>query len=342
MGGRLHPHVAAVRSAVRADLRALIAGAVPGAIPGVTTVLVACSGGADSTALAAAVAFEAPRLGLHAAAVTVDHGLQPGSAQRAAELVERFRGLGLQPCRVATVEVRADGSGPEAAARAARYAALDATADALTADAVLLGHTADDQAETVLLGLARGSGVRSLAGMRPVTGRYRRPLLGLGRDVTAGACAAEDLPVWDDPHNSEHRFRRVRVRETVLPVLERELGPGVAAALARTAAQATADADALDALAGAELDRLTAGGATAGLAADALAALPTAIGSRVLRSWLLAAGAPATDLGYAHVLAVGGLVTSWHGQAWVGIPGGLRVTRRDGRLRVVRAPAVAG
>ena len=343
MGGRLDPRVAAVRSAVRADLHALIAG-LAGSAAGPTdkTVLVACSGGADSTALAAAVAFEAPRLGLRAGAVTVDHGLQPGSADRAAGLVVRLRGMGLEPSTVVIVEVPVGTAGPEAAARIARYAVLDDAADALEACAVLLGHTADDQAETVLLGLARGSGVRSLAGMRAVNGRYRRPLLGLGRDVTVGACAAQDLPVWTDPHNSDPRFARVRVRNTVLPVLERELGPGIAAALTRTAEQARADADALDALAAAELTRLTSDRPGTELPVDALAVLPPAIGSRVVRSWLLAAGAPATDLGYRHVLAVTGLVSSWHGQRWVELPGGLRVTRRDGRLRVAHEPPVAG
>lgn len=344
MGGRLDPQVAAVRCAVRADLRALIADLGPA---GGRTVLVACSGGADSTALAAAVAFEAPRLGLRAGAVTVDHGLQSGSAARADNLVVRLRGMGLEPTSAVRVEVVSGTLGPEAAARSARYAALDAVAAALDACAVLLAHTADDQAETVLLGLARGSGLRSLAGMRGVNGRYRRPLLGLSRDVTTRACAAQDLPVWIDPHNSDARFARVRVRDTVLPTLERELGPGVTAALARTAEQARADADALDALAAAELTRLV-GTSTAAergeleLPAYAIAELPTAIGSRVVRSWLITAGAPATDLSYRHVLAVIELVTSWHGQAWAELPGGLRVTRRDGRLRVGSTPAVAG
>ncbi len=354
MGGRLDPRVAAVRSAVRADLRALMAdrsdrdGTTTTTTP---TILVACSGGADSTALAAAVAFEAPRLGLRAAAVTVDHGLQSGSAERANSLVLRLRAMGLEPSRVVTVEVPVSVHGPEGAARTARYAALDSVADAIDACAVLLGHTCDDQAETVLLGLARGSGVRSLAGMRGVNGRYRRPLLGLGRAVTAGACAASDLPVWSDPHNSDPHFARVRVRDTVMPMLERELGPGIAAALARTAELARADADALDILAVAELTRLTVGaptsewtvnGSAADLPVDGVAGLPPAIASRVLRSWLVAAGAPATDLTYRHVLAVTGLVSSWRGQRWVELPGGLRVTRRDGMLRVATGPAVAG
>jgi len=363
MGGRLAPSVAAVRSAVRADLQALLADLKRADLeradlgPAARTVLVACSGGPDSTALAAAVAFEAPRLGLRAGAVTVDHDLQSGSAERAADLVTRLRGMGLEPSRAATVVVPSGAGGPEAAARTARYAALADTADALGAAAVLLGHTADDQAETVLLGLARGSGVRSLAGMRAVNGRYRRPLLGLGRDVTAAACAAEELPIWTDPHNSDPRFARVRVRDTVLPLLERELGPGIAAALVRTAEQARMDADALDTLAAAELARLTlnqhplhqhpsqqrmSDRPVPTLPVDALAALAPAIGSRLVRSWLLTAGAPATDLGYQHVLAVLELVWSWHGQLWIDVPGGLRVRRRDGMLRVASESAVAG
>ncbi len=155
MGGALPPPVAAVRNAVRASL----AGLMPGDL-----VLAACSGGQDSLALAAALAFVAPRAGLRAGAVTVDHGLQEGSAEHAARLMPTLSGLGLDPVLVATVAVAGPG-GPEAAARTARYAALEKTAADVGAAAVLLGHTLDDQAETVLLGLARGSGPRSLAGM---------------------------------------------------------------------------------------------------------------------------------------------------------------------------------
>jgi len=370
MGGRLDPSIAAVRSAVRADLQALLAdlrssaelgsvelgsagrgsagrGSAGRGSAGPLTVLVACSGGADSTALAAAVAFEAPRLGVRAGAVTIDHDLQPGSAERAADLVTRMRGMGLEPSRAVTVVVPGAAGGPEAAARTARYAALAETADSLDACAVLLGHTADDQAETVLLGLARGSGIRSLAGMRAVNGRYRRPLLGLGRDVTTAACDADGLPIWTDPHNHDPRFTRVRVRHTVLPMLERELGPGIATALARTAEQARVDADALDVLAAVELTRLTSHQPTTdrpmpGLPVEALAILPPAIGTRLVRSWLLGAGAPSTDLGYQHVLAVLDLVRSWHGQRWIDVPGGLRVGRRDGMLGVAHRSAVAG
>ena len=234
-----HPAVAAVRSAVRRSL----ADVDPGSV-----VLVACSGGSDSCALAAATAFEASRAGWTTAAVTVDHGLQPGSDEQAARVAAFLRGLGFDPVEVAAVSVGGPG-GPEAAAREARYAALDDAATRLGAAVVLLGHTRDDQAETVLLGLARGSGARSLSGMpeRARRGLYRRPLLGLDRSVTRAACAALDLAVWDDPHNADPAYARVRVRREVLPVLERELGPGISAALARTAELLRDDADALDA-----------------------------------------------------------------------------------------------
>ena len=161
------PALAAVRSAVRAVLSSH------------PCVLVACSGGADSLALAAAVAFEAPRAGVRAGLVTVDHGLQPGSAAVAAQVAGLGYELGLDPVEIVPVTVGRTG-GVEAAARDARYAALDAAASALGA-AVLLGHTLDDQAETVLLGLGRGSGPRSIAGMRVIDGHYLRPLLGLRR-----------------------------------------------------------------------------------------------------------------------------------------------------------------
>ena len=208
-------------------------------------VLVALSGGPDSLALAAATAFEARG---RAGAVIVDHGLQDGSAATAERAAEQARALGLDPVRVVRVQVGTDG-GPEAAARTARYEALDAVAGELGAAAVLLGHTLDDQAETVLLGLARGSGAASLQGMAPEAGLYRRPLLGIRRQTTVQACADAGLEPWDDPQNADPGFTRVRVRQTVMPLLETELGPGVAEALARTAEQLREDSEALDAFA---------------------------------------------------------------------------------------------
>jgi tRNA(Ile)-lysidine synthase len=317
-----HPAVAEVRTAVRAGLTGL----APGDL-----VLVACSGGADSLALAAALAFAAPRLQLRAGGVTVDHGLQSGSAERARAVARGLTGLGLDPvlCPTVTVARPDDDSylGPEAAARAARYDALDAAAAQTGAVAILLGHTLDDQAETVLLGLARGSGARSLAGMPAQRGRYRRPLLPVHRATTRAACAALDLPVWDDPHNADPRFARSRVRHEVLPVLESVLGPGVAEALARTAGQLRDDADLLDAQA-----------AAADQAADVgqLAALPPAIRTRVLHRAAVAAGCPAGSLTAGHVRRLDALVTGWRGQRWVDLPGGVRGFRRDGQVRFTR------
>jgi tRNA(Ile)-lysidine synthase len=308
--------VAEVRSAVRACLSDLAAGDL---------VLVACSGGADSVALAAAAAFAAPRLGLRAGGVTVDHGLQPGSAERAGKVTALLSGLGLDPVRAATVTVppAATAAGPEAAARRARYAALDVAAKEYGAVAVLLGHTLDDQAETVLLGLARGSGSRSLAGMPARRGPYRRPLLTVRRATTAAACAELGLVPWQDPHNRDYRFARARVRHQALPVLEAALGPGVTEALARTAAQLRADAECLDDLAFAESGQLDA---------DRLSALPQAIRARVLRDAAILAGCPHGALTAGHVDRIDALVTAWRGQRWVDLPGGVRARRRDGQV----------
>jgi tRNA(Ile)-lysidine synthase len=317
MGGGLSPAVAAIRQAVRASL----AEVPPGELA-----LVACSGGADSLALAAALAFTAPRAGLRAGAVTVDHGLQAGSAARAAALAGTLGELGLDPVRVATVTVDGPG-GLEAAARVARYGALEKAAADLGAAVVLLGHTLDDQAETVLLGLGRGSGARSLAGMPPRRGLFARPLLGVRREVTAAACAALGLVPWADPHNADRRFARVRVRLDALPALEAALGPGVAEALARTAAQLRDDAEVLEEIAGTERSR-----GAAPLSARSLAGLPDAVRTRVLRSAALAAGCPATALTAAHVARISELVINWHGQRWIDLPGGVRACRRSGQV----------
>ena len=194
--------------------------------------LVACSGGADSLALAFAAHRVATRLGRPVGAAVVDHGLQPGSAAVAVRARDQLSELGLSPVRVLPIQIDpTDRSGPEGAARAARYAALDAEAAADQAT-VLLGHTLDDQAETVLLGLARGSGTRSLAGMAARSGRLLRPLLGLRRSVTQQACYELGLEAWTDPQNADRQFSRVRVRHSVLPTIEAELGPGIAEALA--------------------------------------------------------------------------------------------------------------
>ena len=240
-------------------------------------------------------------------------------------------GLGYDDVTVTTVEVDQTATvGPEAAARQARYQALDAEARARSAT-VLLGHTLDDQAETVLLGLARGSGGRSLAGMAPRAGHLLRPFLHLRRGTTEQACAELGLDPWQDPHNTDRRFTRVRVRETVLPTLETELGPGVAEALARTAELLRDDTELLDRLA-AEAYRTAEGlGGTDTLDCAALESQPPALRRRILRLWLLAHGIG--DLTLRHIGAVESLVIDWHGQKSIQVPGAT-VTRNAGRLSV--------
>ena len=191
--------------------------------------------------------------------MTVDHGLQDGSTERAAAVVEQMAALGADETMSVRVRVDAPGVGPEAAAREARYAALGQAAASLDTHVVLLGHTLDDQAETVLMGLTRGSGGRSLSGMRRAYDDYRRPLLDVTRAQTEAACRAEGITWWDDPHNDDPRFLRSRVRRTVMPLLEQELGPGVATTLARTADQLRADMEALDDLAEALLAQTRTG-----------------------------------------------------------------------------------
>jgi tRNA(Ile)-lysidine synthase len=325
-----HPAVAEVRLAVRRCLSG--AGLAPGDL-----VLAACSGGADSLALASALAFEAPRLGLRCGGVTVDHGLQPGSDERARKVTKTLEGMDLQPVENVAVDVARPGEpgypGPEAAARAARYAALRRSAGACGAVAVLLAHTMDDQAETVLLGLARGSGARSLAGMPERTGPFLRPLLGVARATTRAACAAQGLEPWDDPQNADPAFARARVRHRLLPALEAELGPGVTEALARSARLLRADADLLDELADNELERVAPAGPGHQLPLDALAALPEAIRSRLLRNAAIAAGCPPGALTARHVAGLEALVTGWRGQRWTDLPGGIRARRRYGKLQ---------
>lgn len=298
----------------RAGVRDVLRGLPDGA-----PVVVGVSGGADSLALAACTAFVADRDGHDARAVVVDHGLQPGSGGVAARAVEQVRGLGVA-AEVVTVAVGTEG-GPEASAREARRAAL---LEAAGPDGVvLLAHTLDDQAETVLLGLGRGSGPRSLAGMAARSGPWRRPFLGLRRADTEAVCAAHDLLWWADPHNADPAHRRARVRHEVLPLLEDVLGGGVAAALARTADRLRDDTDLLDRLA-AEVDD----------PADTavLAALHPALRSRVLHRLALEAGATPGELTAAHVAALDRLVTQWHGQARVELPGRVSVRRVEGRL----------
>ncbi|HEY9293655.1 MAG TPA: tRNA lysidine(34) synthetase TilS [Microlunatus sp.] len=307
--------------------------------------VVGVSGGADSLALAFAVGYVGRQQQLSHAAVTVDHGLQDGSADRAQRVHDQLVGLGFTDIAIRRVEVP-QRSGPEADARTARYRVLDAEAAQRDAD-LYLGHTLDDQAETVLLGLARGSGTRSLAGIAPRSGRKIRPLLGVRRAATRACCTELGLEVWDDPHNTDPRFTRSRLRQRLLPVLEDDLGPGVAEALARTAELARVDADLLDRLAedlyqatrigedDSDLDPdespcRESSSSTPGLDCSILATADPALRGRVIKRWLGDCGA--TDISQRHVRAVELLIIDWHGQREVQLPG-VAVHRRCGVLR---------
>ncbi len=346
------PAVAAVRRAVRQSLSA-----APALRAG-SAVVVACSGGADSLALVGAATFVADRLGFPLHGVTVDHGVQPGSAAQAARALEGMVALGIpeQCAHLATVSVTGPG-GPEAAARSARYAALSQLAQQVGAGAVLLGHTLDDQAETVLLGLAWGSGARSLAGMMAVSGLYRRPFLGLSRRLVHQAAALlvshteldPQLYPWHDPQNADPRFARVRVRQEVLPTLERCLGgqppagervPGragsIARALARTAAALREDDTALAQWA----DQLWALATRPAQSPDrmcldipTLTSAPVAVVKRVLHRACLAAGCPAEPLTAGHIDAIHALMTEWHGQKGISLPAAHTARRHGSHLR---------
>lgn len=318
--------VASTRLAVRTELALLREGSV---------VLVGCSGGPDSLALAGAVGFEAPKLGIKAAGLVVDHRLQAGSRQVAESAAQQCRDLGLDPVDVQTVRVARDGTGPEGAARSARYRALEDAAERMGAAAVLIGHTRDDQAEQVLLGLARGSGSRSLSGMPRRRGLFVRPFIALGRSETEAACAAYEIDPWRDPHNEDPTFARVRARG-FLRALEDELGPGIAAALARSAEMLREDADYLE-------DQARAVRPTLGEApwsATALLELPRALRTRVWRLLAVDAGSGAGQLTAAHVESLDALLTSWHGQGPLNLPGHVQASRRGDLVTVAGVPPV--
>ncbi len=317
--------------------------ATPGGRHPAVAVLVGCSGGADSVALAAATARAARVRGRTWGAVVVDHGLQEGSAGVAARAGEVCCELGAALVLVRRATVDAAGLGPEAAARAARYGVFGEALAATSAPGLLLGHTADDQAETVLLRLARGSGPRSLAGMPAQRGPFRRPLLSIPR--AAVRRAFPELEVWSDPHNEDPAYARVRARR-VLPALEDALGPGVAAALARSAAQVRADVEALDLWSDevwAQVAQvLPAEGAGAPvevrLDAAALARRPEALVQRVLARAAVASGAPADRLTAAHYAPLHAMIGRWRGQGPTQLPGGVVGYRESGTVVLARRP----
>ena len=319
---RLTPAIADVRRAVRQGFE-------QANILENQLVLVACSGGADSLALAAAAAFEGKRAGIRVGAVIVEHGIQKETVNVALATSVLLKELGLNPVEVVSVQVGNSG-GIEAAARHARYAALETAAANHGAVAVLLGHTMEDQAETVLLGLARGSGARSLSAMPLIreaeSTNYLRPLLGIRRATTEAFCADSGLTPWQDPHNSSVEYSRVRVRKNVIPVLEKELGPGMVEALARTAEQLREDADYLDALAEELFKRIVkVHGTWVDFSVSEIVGQPIALRNRVIKKALELFS---SAISRAHVVAITELIDNWHGQKPLTLSG-VRVDRKS-------------
>jgi len=312
-----------IRLAVRSELEDISAG---------DSVLVAASGGADSSALAAALLLECKSKSIKVIALIIDHGLQRNSADVTHETKRTLTKIGYENIEIRRVTVEIT-DGLEASARRARYQALSDVANSHNAVAVFLGHTRDDQAETVLLGLSRGSGSRSLSGMAARVDRYRRPLLSITRAQTEAACEEAGIKFWQDPHNQSMEFTRVRVREVVLPTMEREIGPGISDALARSAKLLRDDADALDHLSDEIFSKLD----PASLDISKLESQPRAIRTRILRRAIYLAGAPQGSLSADHVEPVEALITAWKGQGPISLPGGVTVARISGRLSLSKS-----
>ncbi|GDX23694.1 tRNA(Ile)-lysidine synthase [Actinomycetes bacterium] len=292
-------------------------------------ILLAVSGGADSLLLAAATNLEANKVGIQLSALVVDHQLQKDSGEVALAAQKKLIELGITEAKISQVEVisNASSGGMEAAARRVRYEALDAEADRIGAVAIFLGHTEDDLAETVLLGLARGSGTRSLSGMAFHVGRYVRPFLELTRAQVLTACKESGIEFWSDPQNEELSFARVRVRNEILPKMEKEIGPGISKALARTSRILREDADALDLIAE---DIYASLADPAQIPIELISELPIAVRKRVIKRAIEAMGAP--TLSAEQILEVEALVGAWKGQGAVALAGGITARRDSGRL----------
>ena len=290
-------------------------------------VCIGVSGGADSLALAAAAKLESKNFSIDLVAVIVDHGLQANSAEIAEFAKQQLIKLGFQDIFVGRASVQIT-DGLEASARRARYKVFQQAIETYGPNTFLLGHTKNDQAEGVLLGLARGSGTKSLSGMQEVSGIFVRPLLGIDRATTEIACHESNIEYWVDPHNSNQDFTRVRVRENILPLLENDIGPGIIDALARSAKILREDAIALDEWAENVFRQVE----PMDIEISILTTLPVAVRSRVLRMAIYAAGAPAGSISAAHLEPIEAFVSDWRGQGHTSLPGGVKVCRISGRL----------
>lgn len=314
-----------IRSAVRASLSQVLT-----ENPSAKAFGVAVSGGADSLALAGALALESENLSIDIFAVIIDHQLQSESDVVAEESAKKLNSLGITNVWIKKVEVEIK-DGLESSARRARYQELHSFFEEQELAVIFLGHTKNDQAETVLLGLARGSGTRSLSGMARSQERFVRPLLDISRSETEAACDELGVKYWQDPHNEDRTYLRVRARK-LMPILEEEIGPGITDALARSAKLLRDDADALDGYANQFFEKIN----PEDIEINELIKLPRAVRSRVIRLAAYHLGAPAGSLSADHIQPIEALITQWRGQGASSLPGGVKVERISGRLSLSR------
>jgi len=265
-------------------------------------------------ALALAAGFELPKLGIKVLAAIVNHNLQAGSGEVARATAKRLAALGIDS-EILDIQVPKGKSGPEALARDARYLALETHRQELAADYIVLGHNLDDQAESVLLGLTRGSGLRSIAGMKVLDGFLVRPFLGIEKAVLSKACEDASLEYWVDPHNQDVAFTRVRIRK-LMQTIEAELGPGVNLALARTANLATEADDYLSIQA---RDLISAARVDGGFAVAVLSKAHVAVLHKALQMICMDSGAQSVSR--SQVLSVAELIGNWHGQKPLSLSG---------------------
>ncbi len=297
-------------------------------------VLVGCSGGADSLALAWTTLVVGKRLELKTGVIIVDHQLFPESNSVALNAKKQCEDLGIEEVIIKKVNVEQNHEGLEAAARIARYEAFENVLQETNAQVILLAHTQDDQAETVLMRLTRGSGAKSLSGMAQVSGKYLRPFLHLRKKLVHDSLDLIGLKAWQDPANTDHQFLRVKVRHELMPKIVEVLGESAISSLDKTSQLLRLDNQALEDLAQ-QFFESQKDVKTNGLEISELEKLPEAIRTRVLRICAIASGVHPGPFSFEHIEAIDALVKNWRGQGNVDLPGFIQATRVNGSLRFV-------
>ena len=294
-------------------------------------IVLAVSGGPDSIAMAAICAQLQTEFSLDFYPVTINHQLQSESADWAKQTVEVCKSIGLTNAIAINVDVNQNsGNGLEAAAREARYMALQDYTKKVGARAIMLAHTMDDQAETVLMRIARGSSTRSLSGMAHISGELWRPLLDVERKTLHEALNALDIPTITDPHNFNRQFTRVKIRLDVIPKLIEALGQNVVPGLARTARMARLDTEALESIAASIYPKCIVENE---LLIGELLSHPLAIQSRIVHHWLMNKGVAPTSLSSDHIFAICRMAKDPQVKGPIKVTGGVEVQKASGRLR---------